>query len=84
MNSLDAWLLNRMAAYCGGGVPYREAARWTYGELLAACKGRHWRCGKPTKVPDMPATAALKRAGEVLREMEGHIRRHSRETTKKT
>jgi hypothetical protein len=60
-----------MAAYRSGGVPYREAARWTYGELLAVYRGRHWRRGEPTKAPDMPAGEALARAEAALREIRG-------------
>jgi hypothetical protein len=71
---LNIWLLDRMAAYRGGGVPYRDAARWTYGELLAVYKGLHWRGGEPTRAPDIPAAAALKRAEAVLRELEGVYR----------
>jgi hypothetical protein len=74
VEKLEDWLLDRMAAYRGGGVPYREAARWTYGELLAVYKGRHWRGGEPTKAPDIPAAAALGHAGAVLRELEGAYR----------
>jgi hypothetical protein len=58
-----------MTAYYAGGVPYRVAARWTYGELLAVYRGRHWSGGKPTRKPDIPAAEALKRAEAALREI---------------
>jgi hypothetical protein len=60
-----------MAAYRGGGVPYRLAARWTYGELLAVYQGHHWKKGRPTKAPDIPAGEALAWAEAALREIRG-------------
>jgi hypothetical protein len=58
-----------MAAYYGGGVPYREAARWTYGELLAVYQGRHWSRGKPTRAPGIPAGEGLAYVEAALREI---------------
>jgi hypothetical protein len=78
VNRLDSWLLDRMAAYHSGGVPYREAARWTYGELLAVYKGRQWGTGKRTGPPAMPAEKALARAAAVLREIEGVYRAYGK------
>lgn len=71
LSRLKDWLLGRMAAYRSGGVPYRPAARFTYGELLAAYKGRHYTAGKPTGKPGIPAASALARAEAWLRELEG-------------
>jgi hypothetical protein len=58
-----------MVTYHSGGIPYRMAARWTYGELLATYRGRHYRNGKQTKAPDIPADEGLKRAEAALREI---------------
>jgi hypothetical protein len=71
MDRLKDWLLDRMTAYHGGGVPWREAARWTYGELLASYRGRHWTRGKPTRAPAIPAGEALEYARKALGAIRG-------------
>jgi hypothetical protein len=71
MDRLINWLLTRMAAYRSGGIPYRQAARWTYGELLAVYQGRQYRNGKRTREPDIPAGDGLKAAEAALREIRG-------------
>jgi hypothetical protein len=71
MDGLTNWIMERMAAYHGGGVPYNEAARFTYGELRAIYRGRHWTGGKPTPAPDIPEREAAELARSVLREIQG-------------
>jgi hypothetical protein len=58
-----------MAAYRSVGVPYQQAARWTYGELLAVYRGKHWRNGKKTRAPDIPVEEGLTYARKALTEI---------------
>jgi hypothetical protein len=71
MDRLADWILGRMAAYRLGGVPYKEAARYTWGELAAAYKGFLWKGGKPVPAPDIPEREAAARARRVLRDIQG-------------
>jgi hypothetical protein len=60
-----------MAAYRAGGLPYRLAARWAYGELLAIYRGRHYRGGERTPPPGIPPAEGLRAAEAALREVRG-------------